>query len=184
MKNIAILVLILFITFINSTAQSYFTKNGKVSFFSAAPFEDIKADNNQVISIINGSTGDVRFSLLNNAFHFKNSVMEVHFNESYIESAKYPKSSFKGRINDLSKVNFTTDGSSYPVVVSGELTIHGVTNKVSISGTISVSGGVITGTSKFKVNLADYKISIPKVVKGNIAEVVDLDVSCVYEKKI
>ena len=182
MKNIAILVLILFITFINSTAQSYFTKNGKVSFFSAAPFEDIKADNNQVISIINGSTGDIRFSLLNNAFHFKKSVMEVHFNESYMESSKYPKSSFKGRINDLSKVNFTTDGS-YPVVVSGELTIHGVTNKVSISGTISVSGGVITGTSKFRVKLADYKISIPKVVKDNIAEVVDLDVSCVYEKK-
>ena len=182
MKKSVFLMLMVSLAYINCTAQLYFTKNGKISFFSSTPMEDIKADNNQVISIINTSTGEMQFSLLNNSFHFKKSVMEVHFNESYMESSKYPKSSFKGRINDLSKVNFTTDGS-YPVVVSGELTIHGVTNKVSISATISVSGGVITGTSKFKVKLADYKISIPKVVKDNLAEVVDVDVSCVYEKK-
>ena len=109
--------------------------------------------------------------------------MEVHFNESYMESTKYPKSTFKGKINDLSKVNFTVDGS-YPVVVSGELTIHGVTKKVSAPGTISVSAGVINATSKFPVKLADYKISIPGVVKDNIAEVVDVNVSCVYDKKM
>jgi len=182
MKKVTILVLTLLIACINCTAQSYFTKNGRISFFSSAPLEDIKADNNQVISIINASTGDVQFSLLNNAFHFKKSVMEVHFNDSYMESAKYPKSSFKGKIDDLSKVNFTVDGS-YPIVVSGDLTIHGITNKVSANGTITISAGVITGTSKFKVKLADYKISIPKVVKDNIAEVVEVDVSCVYTKK-
>ena len=183
MKKINILVLILCTVYVNCTAQSYYTKNGKVSFFSSAPLEDIKADNNQVISIINASTGDVQFSLLINAFHFKKSVMEVHFNESYMESTKYPKSTFKGKINDLSKVNFTVDGS-YPVVVSGELTIHGVTKKVSAPGTISISAGVINATSKFPVKLADYKISIPGVVKDNIAEVVDVNVSCVYDKKM
>ena len=81
------------------------------------------------------------------------------------------------------KVNFTADGN-YPVVVSGELSIHGVTNKVTASGTISVSAGVITATSKFPVKLADYKISIPGVVKDNISEVVDVNVSCVYDKKM
>lgn len=109
--------------------------------------------------------------------------MEIHFNESYMESTKYPKSSFKGKLNDLSKVNFTVDGN-YPVLVSGELTIHGMTNKVNAAGTISVSAGVITATSKFPVKLADYKISIPRIVKDNIAEVVDVTVSGVYDKKM
>ena len=183
MKKINILVLILCTVYVNCTAQLYYTKNGKVSFFSSASLEDIKADNNQVISIINASTGDVQFSLLNNAFHFKKSVMELHFNESYMESTKYPKSSFKGKINDLSKVNFAVDGN-YPVVVSGDLTIHGVTNKVSASGIVSVSAGIITATSKFPVKLTDYKISVPGVVRDNIAEVVDVNVSCVYDKKM
>ena len=183
MKRITILVLVFCTVYVNCTAQLYYTKNGRTSFFSSAPLEDIKADNNQVISIINASTGDIRFSLLNNAFHFKKSVMEVHFNESYMESTKYPKSSFKGKINDLSKVNFKVDGN-YPVVVSGELTIHGITNKVNASGTISINAGIITATSKFPVKLADYKISIPRIVKDNISEVVDVNVSCVYDKKM
>ena len=183
MNKITIMILIVCTVYVNCTAQLYYTKNGRVSFFSSAPLEDIKADNNQVISIINVSTGDIQFSLLNNAFHFKKSVMEIHFNESYMESTKYPKSSFKGKLNDLSKVNFTVDGN-YPVLVSGELTIHGMTNKVNAAGTISVSAGVITATSKFPVKLADYKISIPRIVKDNIAEVVDVTVSGVYDKKM
>ena len=109
--------------------------------------------------------------------------MEEHFNENYMESSKYPKATFKGKINDLSKVNFTTDGT-YTVEVTGDLTMHGITNKTTTTGTITVSSGVITATSMFKVKLSDYKISIPKIVKDNIAEVVDVKVSCVYDKKL
>ncbi len=182
MKKNIILVLVLFTVYINCKGQLYYTKNGRISFFSSALLEDIKADNNQVISIINTSTGDIQFSLLNNTFHFKKSLMEIHFNEDYMESSKYPKDSFKGKIKDPSKVNFTVDGS-YPVVVSGELTIHGITNKVSNTGTIFINAGIITAASKFQIKLADYKINIPKIVKDNIAEFVDVTVSCVYDKK-
>lgn len=182
MKKIMLILILSACIQLSARAQVFFTKNGMISFYSSAPIENIKADNNQVISIINTSTGEVQFSLLVNAFHFKKSLMEEHFNENYMESKKYPKSTFKGRIADMSKVNFTADGT-YPVTVSGDLTIHGVTNKVSIPGTVSVKGGTISASSKFPVRLADHKIEIPKIVTDNIAKVVDVTVSCTYDKK-
>ena len=182
MKKISILVLASLIVYINCSAQLYFTKNGRVSFFSSTPMEDIKGDNNQVISIINTSTGELQFSLLNNAFHFKKALMEEHFNTDYIESAKYPKSAFKGAITNISSINLNADGV-YKVTVSGNLNIHGVTKAVSVPGTITIKSGKISATSTFKVKVKDYNISIQSSVKNNIAETIELTISCNYEKK-
>lgn len=165
-----------------ASAQVHFTKNGKISFFSSTPLEDIRADNNQVISIINTSSGELQFSLLNNAFHFKKALMEEHFNNDYIESAKYPKSSFKGTISNPGSVNFSTDGT-YNVTVSGSLSIHGVTKKITAPGTITVQSGKISAASKFNIKPKDYNISIPASVKNNITETVELTINCEYEKK-
>lgn len=182
MKKITFLLLVLAAVYNTCTAQQYFTKNGRISFFSSTPLEDIKADNNQVISIINTSTGDIQFSLLNNAFHFKKALMEEHFNADYIESAKYPKSTFKGTIANISNVNFNTDGV-YQVTVAGNLNIHGVTKMISVPGTITVRSGNISAVSTFKVKVKDHNIRIPGTVKNNIAEYIELTISCNYEKK-
>ncbi len=182
MKRNTMLVLALFTVYVNCTAQLYFTKNGRASFFSTTLMEDINADNNQVISIINTSTGDIQFSLLNNAFHFKKALMEEHFNADYIESAKYPKSAFKGTIANISSINFITDGI-YKVTVSGSLSIHGITKIISVPGTITIKSGNISASSTFKVKVKDYNISIPAAVKNNIAADIELTISCNYEKK-
>jgi len=163
-------------------AQQYFTKNGRLSFFSKAMLENIQADNNQVISVINLATGDIQFSLLNNAFHFEKALMEDHFNADYMESDKYPKSTFKGTINNPSAVNANADGS-YQVTVTGDLNIHGVTKKVTVPATITVKGGKLSASSVFNVKTADYKISIPAAVRNNIAETIQITVNCSYEKR-
>ena len=182
MKKIKLLVLFSAVVYCNCSAQIHFTKNGKITFFSSALIEDIKADNNQVISVINMATRDIQFSLLNNAFHFKKALMEEHFNADYIESAKYQKSTFKGTFTNLNNINFNNDGS-YNVTVSGNLNIHGITRLISVPGKITVSSGKISALSKFNIKLKDYNISIPPSVKNNIAETIELTISCQYEKK-
>ncbi len=164
-------------------AQKVYTKNGAISFFSKAPVENISAVNNQVMSTLALPGGELQFSVLINAFHFKKSKMEEHFNENYMESEKFPKATFKGKITDLSKINLSADGN-YPVQVSGEITIHGVTKSISTSATITVKTGIITATSTFQVKPADHNISIPAIVKSNIAEIIDVTVSCTYNQKI
>ena len=164
-----------------TNAQQVFTKNGRIAFYSNTPLEDISADNNQVMSVLNTKTGELQFSVLVKNFHFKKALMEEHFNDSYLESHKYPKASFKGLITDLSKVNFASDGV-YPVPVSGDLTIHGVTKKITAPGTITVKGGKAAGTASFLLAPADYNISIPKVVRNNIAEKIEVTVNCNYDQ--
>ena len=109
--------------------------------------------------------------------------MEEHFNENYMESDQFPKAAFKGNITDIAKVNFTANGS-YIVSVAGDLTIHGITKKISATGTITVKAGKIAATSRFPIKPSDYNISIPKVVKDNIAETIDVTVSCTYDQKM
>jgi len=109
--------------------------------------------------------------------------MEEHFNENYMESEKFPKSTFKGTITDVSKINFSKDGT-YPVTVSGDLTMHGVTKNVNTAGNINISAGKITSTAVFKIALADYNISIPRVVEANISKTIEITINCLYDQKM
>jgi polyisoprenoid-binding protein YceI len=103
------------------------------------------------------------FQALIKSFHFDRALMEEHFNENYMESDKFPKSVFKGKISNLKNVDFSKNGT-YNVTVEGDLTIHDVTNKISTQGTIEVVSGGINANSKFKIVPEDYKITIPGVV--------------------
>ena len=182
MKNLFFTLATILVISLPATAQNYFTKNGKISFFSKTAMENIDAVNNQVVSVINTQTGDMAFSVLINGFLFKKALMQEHFNENYMESTKYPKATFKGNIGDLSKMNFTKDGT-YAVTVAGDLTLHGVTKKVSVPGNITVKGGKFSAAATFNVLLADYNISIPSVVQNNISKTIEIKVDCNYEPK-
>ena len=169
---------------VNQAGQDIYTcKTAKVNLYSSAPIEDIEATANTGVSVYNAGTGELEFSVPIRDFHFPKALMEEHFNENYLESDKYPKAIFKGLITDISKVNFTKDGS-YPVTVNGDLSIHGVTNKVSVPGTITIKSGIAASVSSFNIKLSDYKISVPKLVKDNIAETINITVNCNYTQKI
>jgi polyisoprenoid-binding protein YceI len=165
--------------FLTANAQKYMTKNGYIGFFSHTTMEDIKADNNQVASVFDISTGDLVFQVLIKSFHFEKALMEEHFNENYMESDKFPKSTFKGRIANLAAVDFAKPGK-YNVTVEGDLNMHDVTNKVSVAGTIEVVAGGINAASKFNIVPEDYKIAIPGVVKDNISKNLEVTVTIKY----
>ena len=178
MKQIAIIFILLSTGFF-ANAQKYMTKNGFIGFYSKTSMEEIKADNNQVASVLDTGTGDMVFQALIKSFHFDRALMEEHFNENYMESEKYPKSTFKGKITNLSSVSFSKNGT-YDVTVEGDLTIHNVTNKVNIKGTIEVIAGGINASSKFNIVPEDYKIEIPGVVREKIDKNLEVTVSMKY----
>ncbi len=183
MKKTILGITLLLATSIGFGQNIQMTKNGKVSFYSRAKSpEKVEADNNEVSSVLNTQTGDLVFAILLKSFHFERALMEEHFNENYVESNKYPKSTFKGKITNLGAVNFGKDGA-YPVTVEGELTLHGVTKKVSYNGSLSIKGGKINASSKFSLRLKDYNISIPSLVADKISEDIDVTIDCKYEPK-
>jgi hypothetical protein len=178
MKRISIFLILLTVA-IAANGQKFMTKNGYIGFLSHTPMEDIKGDNNQVASILDIASGEIVFQALVKSFHFDRALMEEHFNENYMESDKYPKSSFKGKILNLSSVNFSKNGS-YDVTVEGELTIHDVANKITVKGTLDVVTGGINANSKFNISPEDYKISIPGVVREKINKNLELTVTMKY----
>ena len=181
-KNILLILVICVAANSPINGQIYFTKNGRISFFSKTILEDINADNNQVISILNLQTGALQFSLLNNAFHFPKAKMEEDFNEDYMESSRYPRSTFKGTIAGIDKIDFSKDGT-WPVNVSGELMIHGVSKSIAVPGKIIIKGEKVSASASFKILPKDYKIRIPSLVSNKIAESIDVTVDCLYQKK-
>ena len=183
MKRHLLLVFILSVISITSGySQVYFTKNGHISFFSKTILENINADNNQVISVLNTQSGLLQFSLLNNAFHFPKAKMEEDFNQDYMESSKYPKSTFKGTIDKINDIDFSKDGT-WNVKVAGDLMIHGVTKNITVPGKINIKNAIIAASAGFKVLLKDYNIKIPSVVSNKISETIDIMVECSYQKK-
>lgn len=159
----------------------HLTRNGQITFFSTTPLEDIKAANNEVSSVLNTKTGALQFIVLIKGFQFKRMAMQEHFNQkSYLDSDAFPKSEFKGTITDIAKIDFKKDGV-YPVLVEGNLTLHGVTNKIKTPGNLTVKGGKISSASTFKIKLADYKISVPSFQSSKIAEVIEVTVNCNYD---
>ncbi|HCW07296.1 MAG TPA: YceI family protein [Cytophagales bacterium] len=160
-------------------AQKYFTKTGTINFTAGTALEDIDANNKSVTCVFDAATGQIEFAILIKGFEFKRGLMQEHFNENYLESDKYPKSTFKGKF-DVSKINFTKDGD-YATVVKGTLEIHNVKREIEVPGMFKVDKGVISSTSTFKILLADYKIEIPGAVKDKISPTVEIQVSCDYK---
>ena len=174
-----ILILLMLSIFQYVAAQKCISKTGHIWFYSHTPMEEIEADNHQVASILDVSTGDIVFSMLVKAFEFKRALMQEHFNENYMESDKIPKAGFKGKITNLSKIDFKKDGT-YPAEVSGDLSIHGVTKPVTTKGTIEIKGGNITAKAKFVVSPKDYDIKIPSLVEDKIAKTVEINIDTPY----
>lgn len=162
----------------HSWAQKYYTKNGYVKFFSKAILEDIEAENEQATCIVNIETGEVISKVKMKSFIFKKALMQEHFNENYVESDKYPQALLKAKVKNLSELDFKSSKKQM-VVLEGNLTIHNVTNAVSIKGEFEKKGNKIEVQSFFIVKTADYGIIIPWIVRDNIAK--EIEVSLNFE---
>ncbi|HEX6914203.1 MAG TPA: YceI family protein [Chitinophagaceae bacterium] len=183
MKQLIVLMTLAAIASTPAFAQDYLTRNGKISFFSSTPIEDIEAVNNEVVSTLNTKTGEFNFRVAILGFKFEAVDMQKHFNDaSYMNSAKFPRASFTGKITDLSKVDFNTDGT-YNVTVSGNLTIKDVTKPITAAGSITVKNGKVTAKSEFKINRSEFNVSGQAIHEKKIAKTIEIKVDCTYDKR-
>jgi len=156
--------------------KRYFSERSSITFFSEGVIEDIKATNTKVTSIFDLASGEVAYLLSPKDFQFEKKLMQVHFNEKYMESEKYPKSTFQGKIVGYDAAN----GQLQQVKALGKLTIHGVTRDVDMPGTLHIEGNTVNLKSQFVVKLVDYNIKVPQIVWQNIAQQVEVTVQFLY----
>ncbi|QJX46013.1 YceI family protein [Hymenobacter taeanensis] len=154
----------------------YQTRTGFISFFSSSPLEDIEARSQQTSAVLDLQTGQLAFSIPIRSFAFKRTLMQEHFNENYLESERYPKATFSGRLLEVNLPELREASKVQMVTAEGDLTIHGVTHRVQVPGTLQLQNGQLLVQAVFTVAPADYKIEIPALVRDHIAKSVQIKV--------
>lgn len=172
-----ILIIGILLTFVTpaADAQRYLSRNTTVHFFSDAPLEKIEATNPKGVSMINLSTGEIESSILMKGFAFRKALMQQHFNENYVESDKYPKATFKGKVTNM-PISLLKPGQ-YVWQISGDMNLHGKTNPVATSAQVQVDAKGSKITCSFLLKLSDYDIAIPALVKDNVSNTVKIDIA-------
>ena len=156
----------------------FIAKNAFISFYSSTPMEDILGESNEAVTILNSDSGEIVFQAIMTTFHFKRALMEEHFNENYMESTKFPKAKFSGKIEGFNK-----DMLKAPVAnikITGQLNVHGVEKTISVPGTFGLENGKLVATSKFKVTPEDYGITIPSLVRDKIGKEMEITIKVNY----
>ena len=162
------LVYIIFFSFLGSISlhsqQKYYTKSGYVTFDSRIDsFVPVKATNNSVSSVFDPSKGEIAVLGFIKDFNFKNSLMQEHFNESYAESDIYPKTTFSGNLS-----NYKSNISGV-YMISGIFNFHGVKKQLDkIPFVVEFFEDYIKITGEFVLNVSDFNIKVPKIVKSKI----------------
>ncbi|HMO63106.1 MAG TPA: YceI family protein [Ferruginibacter sp.] len=162
------LIIALAVLAVSAFAQKKTTTSATVKFDAATPLDALPvAENKTVVAAIDTKKGTVAFEAVVKSFNFSNPMMQEHFNgERWFNSEKFPKTTFTGKITNLSAINFSKNGT-YEAKIEGELTMKGITKPLSTTATITVNGDVLITASEFTIALADYDISD---AKGKIAK--------------
>lgn len=176
------LILIIALINVNVFAQDkWFSNTGYIIFISETPLLNIEGENAKTVTFLKPSTGEIAFAMRMTDFTFELPLAREHFNENYIESDKYPNASFKGKITNNETVNYNANGT-YPVFVSGEITIHGVTQTINEKAILTIEGqDKISGFSTFILKPEDFKIKVPKLVRDKVAETIPVTVKVDYK---
>lgn len=178
MKTILTLALLLITA--SSFSQKFFTRNGTIRFFSSTPLENIEAINSQASCIVDLKTNEVIAKVLIEAFQFEKALMQEHFNENYMESDLYPSAMLKAVLDESSSFD-PNKLEEQAIMLKGDLTIHNVSQKVNIPGTVVRRGDVLEAKAVFIVKPEDFAIKIPALVRNNIAR--EIEVSIHFELK-
>lgn len=167
---------------VSAMAQKKVTTSATVSFDATTKLDALpKAENKTVIASLDTKKGSLNFEATVKNFSFGNPMMQEHFNgATWMDSDKYPTSTFKGTITNIASVNFAKDGS-YPVEVEGTLNMHGVDQSIKTKGTLTVAGKTVTAAAEFSVKLEDYKVNGPAIAAGKVAQEPKISVSAEFK---
>ncbi|WP_317896961.1 YceI family protein [Aurantibacillus circumpalustris] len=179
MKQLLLIIILFTAKFVD--AQIYLCKDGDTKFTSEAPLELIKAHSNKTTGVIDYSTKNVAFAIDIDSFEgFNSGLQKEHFRENYMETGKYPKATFKGKI--IEDIDFTKNGT-YSLRAKGDFAIHGTEKEKIVKVKIIIKDKEIYIETSFEVPLEDHNIKIPKVVNQKIASVILVEVKATLKPK-
>lgn len=91
-------------------------------------------------------------------------IINREINEIVLETDKYPEITFKS-----TEVSGRLKASGlYEAKISGDLTLHGVTQHVVIPAEVSIEGNDLRARGEFEINRSDYNVKATSAMHGTI----------------
>ncbi|WP_432220981.1 YceI family protein [Flavobacterium sp. TMP13] len=170
MKNITYLLLVV-ISQVSTAQNKMIATSGQIIFEASVPFfEPIKATDSKVMVTYDPKTQMLECVSYIRNFNFELPLMQRQFNENYMESNRYPKAVFKGKIENFVSANADLIPKEY--TLTGKMQLHGKSKIISVKAIIQKNANGILLTSHFILDPTDFKIEIPSTIAGKIAKTV------------
>lgn len=172
---LSILTLLVLTSFQDLNGQVYYSRTGHVHVSSENDLKEIEADNYQVISTIDFSTGKVRFEALLKSFEFRLGALDRVFNSERINVNQYPKIRFEGRLRKFRKIKLD-DNQTKTVDVVGILYIWDEKRKTSAKGTLKLNkNGEIEAISNFKITIEEASMNkLNNLIDSKLPDIINL----------
>lgn len=175
------LFIFLFTTFSLLAQDKFRTNSAVVNFQASVPFfEEVKAVNKLGTIVLEPQTSTLICTVIIKDFRFKMDLMQEHFNENYIESHRYPKAVFKGKIEKFDLKDINENEKEYDI--KGKLYLHGKSKVIAVKALIKRVPDGIQIVSNFPLSVSDFNIEIPYVVANKISKTVQTDLSGIMMK--
>ncbi|TCN56627.1 YceI family protein [Flavobacterium circumlabens] len=175
------LFIFLFTTFSLLAQDKFRTNSAVVNFQASVPFfEEVKAVNKLGTIVLEPQTSTLICTVIIKDFRFKMDLMQEHFNENYIESHRYPKAVFKGKIEKFDLKDINENEKEYDI--KGKLYLHGKSKVIAVKALIKKVPDGIQIVSNFPLSVSDFNIEIPYVVANKISKTVQTDLSGIMMK--
>ena len=163
----------------DAAPSRFYCENGKATLKSVATLELIEATSQKLRGVIDPDNHTFAWSVELKSFQgFNSPLQREHFNENYMESTKFPKAKFNGKIENYN--SSMLNGPVSDIKVTGILSVHGVDKTINISAKLGLEDGKLVGLSKFKVTPENYGIKIPSLVRDKIGKEMEVTVKADY----
>lgn len=169
--------LILFFSAFSVIAQDkFFTNTGTVNFEASVPlYEEVRAVNRQVAILLEPKTSTFICTVVIKDFRFKLNLMQEHFNENYMQSNRYPKAVFKGKIHKFDLKDINEVEKQYQI--KGKLNLRGKSKDIIVNAFIKRVPEGIQVISDFPIEVADFNINIPNSIASKIAKTANTELT-------
>jgi len=167
MKRTTLLIL-LFTAFSLLAQDKFKTSTAIVNFEASVPFfEEVKAVNKLGTIVLEPQSSTLICTVTVKDFRFKMDLMQEHFNDNYLETNRYPKAVFKGKIEkfDLKDI----DGIEKEYNVKGKLYLHGKSKIIEMKALIKRVPEGIQISCNYPISVSDFNIAIPSMVANKIS---------------
>ena len=187
--NSIILILILFSTII--TAEEWHVKkseNNLVKFISSTTVLDFEGVTDKIDGYIYwkgeeifGLENEIYFEVDLNSVETGIGKRDRDMREDVLETDKWPKTSYRGKINKVEKMN--DNNNQYKVSALGKMFLHGREKTIPIEALINMTNDEMTVNCDFSVMLKDYEIEAPSLLAFiKVADEIKLNLNFTLQK--